>query len=193
MSEEKPPETPEVETPVEAAEYKKVKAEVSTLTDKVKAKEDELASKEEKINQLTEENKKVTDELNTLKAKENESKETAKDLEHRLSQRELEITRLEGSVEDLSIAKKKIEDLQKEYKKLEEEMRAFHKIAENEPRFVILKDLQEFGEMRLNQISMKAGVSPAQSKKWLEELERAGLVEIHGEGRDSNPLVSKKK
>ncbi len=60
MSEEKPPETPEVETPVEAAEYKKVKAEVNTLTDKVKAKEDELASKEEKINQLTEENKTKT-------------------------------------------------------------------------------------------------------------------------------------
>jgi chromosome segregation ATPase len=204
LSEDKPPETPkvEMEEPVEepveepkvdAAEYKKLEAEVNTLTDKVKIKEEELATKEEKINKLAEENKTITVELNTLKAKENENKEAVKDLEHRLSQRELEITRLEGSVEDLSIAKKKIEDLQKEYKKLEEEMRAFQKIAENEPRFVILKDLQEFGEMRLNQISMKAGVSPAQAKKWLEELERAGLVEIHGEGRDSNPLVSKKK
>ena len=204
MSEEKPPETPEVEMespeeePKMSAEelsqkLKTKEAEVKTLTDKIKTKDDDLASKEEKINQLTEETKALTDELKPLQAKELENKEAVKDLEHRLSQRELEITRLEGSVEDLSIAKKKIEDLQKEYKKLEEEMRAFHKIAENEPRFVILKDLQEFGEMRLNQISMKAGVSPAQSKKWLEELERAGLVEIHGEGRDSNPLVSKKK
>ena len=93
----------------------------------------------------------------------------------------------------MSIAKKKIEDLQKEYKKLEEEMRSFNKLSENETRFIILKDLDEFGEMRMNQVAMKAGVAPAQAKKWLEELERAGLVEIHGEGRDSNPLVSKKK
>ena len=145
------------------------------------------------FDKLNEELNSLKEEIKTLKTTDAENKEKIKDLEHRLSQKELEITRLEGSVEDLSIAKKKIEDLQKEYKKLEEEMRAFQKIAENEPRFIILKDLQEFGEMRLNQVSMKAGVSPAQAKRWLEELERAGLIEIHGEGRDSNPLVSVKK
>jgi len=164
------------------------------------AKEDEIAALKDKINQLEaaatgyeEKINKLTSELEELKKADVASKETIKDLEHRLSQKELEVTRLEGSVEDLSIAKKKIEDLQVEYKKLEEKLRAFQKIAENEPRFIILNDLEEFGEMRLNQVAMKAGVSPAQAKKWLDELERAGLVEIHGEGRDSNPLVSKKK
>lgn len=198
MSEE-PPKTPEVELekPVDPEELKQKiaeleqnladkKEEVNSLNEKLKTKEAELSTINEQVTKLEEENKE-------LKAKDAEKTESMKDLEHRLSQKELEITRLEGSVEDLSIAKKKIEDLQKEYKKLEEEMRAFQKIAENEPRFVILKDLQEFGEMRLQQVSMKAGVSPAQAKKWLDELERAGLIEIHGEGRDSNPLVSRKK
>ena len=173
----------EAETTSAKEELAKKESELTTLTDKIKQAEAEAASKDENISKLNEE-------IKEIRSSEAADKEKIKDLEHRLSQRELEITRLEGSVEDLSIAKKKIEDLQKEYKKLEEEMRAFDKIAENEPRFIILKDLQEFGEMRLNQISMKAGVSPAQAKRWLEELERAGLVEIHGEGRDSNPLVS---
>jgi uncharacterized protein (DUF3084 family) len=202
MSEDKPPQTPDVEMeePEPKIDYKqkvselekeletakKNLADMDTLNDKIVKLETDVANRDEKIGTYEKE-------LTELKAADSKSKEAIKDLEHRLSQRELEITRLEGSVEDLSIAKKKIEDLQKEYKKLEEEMRAFQKIAENEPRFVILKDLTEFGEMRLNQVSMKAGVSPAQAKKWLEELERAGLVEIHGEGRDSNPLVSKKK
>ncbi len=202
MSEDEPPKTPDVEMeepeskidPVqkiadlekELASAKKNLADMDSLNDKITNLDTDVANRDEKI-------KTYEVELNELRANDSKSKEAIKDLEHRLSQRELEITRLEGSVEDLSIAKKKIEDLQKEYKKLEEEMRAFQKIAENEPRFVILKDLTEFGEMRLNQVSMKAGVSPAQAKKWLEELERAGLVEIHGEGRDSNPLVSKKK
>jgi len=202
MSEDEPPKTPEVEMeepepkidPVqkvadlekELESAKKNLVEMDSLNDKIMKLETDVANRDEKIG-------KYEKELEELRSTDSKSKEAIKDLEHRLSQRELEITRLEGSVEDLSIAKKKIEDLQKEYKKLEEEMRAFQKIAENEPRFVILKDLTEFGEMRLNQVSMKAGVSPAQAKKWLEELERAGLVEIHGEGRDSNPLVSKKK
>jgi len=202
MSEDKPPQTPDVEMEEpepkidpeqevsklenELETAKKDLAEMDSLNDKIVKLETEVANRDEKIGTYEEE-------LRELRAADSKYKETIKDLEHRLSQRELEITRLEGSVEDLSIAKKKIEDLQREYKKLEEEMRAFQKIAENEPRFVILKDLTEFGEMRLNQVSMKAGVSPAQAKKWLEELERAGLIEIHGEGRDSNPLVSKKK
>ncbi|MGC9780145.1 MAG: hypothetical protein HZR80_12950 [Candidatus Heimdallarchaeota archaeon] len=204
MSEDEPPKTPEVEMK-EAVNPAELKQKISELESKLTEKdsqlesannnkkdlEGEIATREEKIGKLNDELNKVNEEIKALKSA--ESKEAVKDLEHRLSQKELEITRLEGSVEDLSIAKKKIEDLQKEYKKLEEEMRAFQKIAENEPRFIILKDLQEFGEMRLNQVSMKAGVSPAQAKKWLEELERAGLVEIHGEGRDSNPLVSVKK
>ncbi len=209
MSEDQPPKTPEVEMeePVkeeDSAELKqkiselertladkdseltKKEAEISPLADKVKKFEDEAASKDEKIS-------KFNDELKDLKSVDAENKEKVKGLEHRLSQKELEITRLEGSVEDLSIAKKKIEDLQKEYKKLEEEMRSLTKLFENEPRYTILKDLDEFGEMRMNQVAMKAGVAPVQAKKWLEELERAGLVEIHDEGRDSNPLVSKKK
>ncbi|MHA1532313.1 MAG: hypothetical protein ACTSUW_06530 [Candidatus Heimdallarchaeota archaeon] len=196
MSEDEPPKTPDVEIEEpeqniddlkkELESAKKNLVEMDSLNDKIVKLETDVANRDEKIG-------KFEKELNELRSTDSKSKEAIKDLEHRLSQRELEITRLEGSVEDLSIAKKKIEDLQKEYKKLEEEMRAFQKIAENEPRFVILKDLTEFGEMRLNQVSMKAGVSPAQAKKWLEELERAGLVEIHGEGRDSNPLVSKKK
>ena len=202
MSEDEPPKTPDVELeqPVEKiskAEHEKLiadkEAEIESLKNKAKELENEIATREEKIGNLFVKVNTFEDEIKTLKSAEAENKEAVKDLEHRLSQKELEITRLEGSVEDLSIAKKKIEDLQKEYKKLEEEMRAFQKIAENEPRFIILKDLQEFGEMRLNQVSMKAGVSPAQAKRWLEELERAGLVEIHGEGRDSNPLVSVKK
>ncbi|HUU76857.1 MAG TPA: hypothetical protein VMX55_00835 [candidate division Zixibacteria bacterium] len=206
MSEDEPPKTPEVEQEEEpqiksteiiassiGSELNDIKEQLSAANNKVKQLEADLASKEENTVMLNEELNSIKDENKNLKSTEAENKETIKDLEHRLSQKELEITRLEGSVEDLSIAKKKIEDLQKEYKKLEEEMRAFQKIAENEPRFIILKDLQEFGEMRLNQVSMKAGVSPAQAKRWLEELERAGLIEIHGEGRDSNPLVSVKK
>ena len=198
MSEDQPPKTPEVEMeePVKEedtaelkqkiSELEKNLAEITPLAEKVKQFKNEAVSKDESISKLN-------DELKELKSTDAENKEKVKDLEHRLSQKELEITRLEGSVEDLSIAKKKIEDLQKEYKKLEEEMRSFNKLSENEPRFIILKDLDEFGEMRMNQVAMKAGVAPAQAKKWLEELERAGLVEIHGEGRDSNPLVSKKK
>ncbi len=195
MSEDEPPKTPEVkiEETVSLAELEQKISELESAKNKNKDLEGEIATREEKIGKLNDELNNVNEEIRALKSAEAESKEAVKNLEHRLSQKELEITRLEGSVEDLSIAKKKIEDLQKEYKKLEEEMRAFQKIAENEPRFIILKDLQEFGEMRLNQVSMKAGVSPAQAKKWLEELERAGLVEIHGEGRDSNPLVSVKK
>ncbi len=61
MSEEKPPETPEVEPKLSAEELSQKleakEAEVKTLTDKIKAKDDDLASKEEKINQLTEETK----------------------------------------------------------------------------------------------------------------------------------------
>ncbi|NHJ31782.1 MAG: hypothetical protein FK732_02860 [Asgard group archaeon] len=202
MSNDEPPKTPDVEMEEPKPEIdlgqkvanlekelesaKSNLAKMDSLNDKIMNLETEVANRDEKIGTLNEE-------IKELKSTDSQQKESIKDLEHRLSQRELEITRLEGSVEDLSIAKKKIEDLQREYKKLEEEMRAFQKIAENEPRFVILKDLTEFGEMRLNQVSMKAGVSPAQAKKWLEELERAGLIEIHGEGRDSNPLVSKKK
>lgn len=214
MSEDKPPKVPVVEQEDQpqpessteniadlknqlinknSDELNPINEQLSAANNKVKQLEAELASKEENAVKLNEDLNLVKDENKNLKSTETENKETIKDLEHRLSQKELEITRLEGSVEDLSIAKKKIEDLQKEYKKLEEEMRAFQKIAENEPRFIILKDLQEFGEMRLNQVSMKAGVSPAQAKRWLEELERAGLIEIHGEGRDSNPLVSVKK
>ena len=209
MSEDEPPKTPEVELedPVEtpatgesgeqltekANEINSLNEQLNTANEKIKQYETDIAAKEENSAKLNEELNSLKEEIKTLKTTDAENKEKIKDLEHRLSQKELEITRLEGSVEDLSIAKKKIEDLQKEYKKLEEEMRAFQKIAENEPRFIILKDLQEFGEMRLNQVSMKAGVSPAQAKRWLEELERAGLIEIHGEGRDSNPLVSVKK
>ncbi|NHJ47112.1 MAG: hypothetical protein FK733_04920 [Asgard group archaeon] len=202
MSEFEPPKTPKVELEdpqkdKELAELREKAAnlekDVSEKSEKIKSLETDLAAREEKLSQVNQELNTSQDELIQLRASETSNKESIKDLEHRLSQKELEITRLEGSVEDLSIAKKKIEDLQKEYKKLEEEMRAFQKIAENEPRFIILKDLQEFGEMRLNQVSMKAGVSPAQAKRWLEELERAGLIEIHGEGRDSNPLVSIKK
>jgi len=201
MSEFEPPKTPkvELEDPEKDKEIAELRDKVVDLEssdtekfDKIKSLEIDLADREEKLEQLNQQVSNLLKENETLKANEEANKESIKDLEHRLSQKELELTRLEGSVEDLSIAKKKIEDLQKEYKKLEEEMRAFQKIAENEPRFIILKDLQEFGEMRLNQISMKAGVSPAQAKRWLEELERAGLIEIHGEGRDSNPLVSKK-
>lgn len=197
MSEFEPPKTPkvELEDPEKDKEIAELHEKVVNLEkseDKIKSLELDLTDREEKLEQLNQQVSTLQEENNTLKTKEAANKESIKDLEHRLSQKELELTRLEGSVEDLSIAKKKIEDIQKEYKKLEEEMRAFQKIAENEPRFIILKDLQEFGEMRLNQISMKAGVSPAQAKHWLEELERAGLVEIHGEGRDSNPLVSKK-
>jgi chromosome segregation ATPase len=201
LSEFEPPKTPkvELEDPQKDKEITELREkvvdlekELSDLRDKVPSLENDLAAREEKISQLNQQVSENQSELVTLRTSDTTNKETIKDLEHRLSQKELELTRLEGSVEDLSIAKKKIEDLQKEYKKLEEEMRAFQKIAENEPRFIILKDLQEFGEMRLNQISMKAGVSPAQAKRWLEELERAGLIEIHGEGRDSNPLVSKK-
>ena len=201
MSEFEPPKTPKVELEdpekdKEIAELREkvvnFEKDVEEKDNKIKSLELDLSSREEKLEQLNQQVSTLQEENETLKANEASNKESIKDLEHRLSQKELELTRLEGSVEDLSIAKKKIEDLQKEYKKLEEEMRAFQKIAENEPRFIILKDLQEFGEMRLNQISMKAGVSPAQAKHWLDELERAGLVEIHGEGRDSNPLVSKK-
>jgi chromosome segregation ATPase len=201
MSKNEPPKTPKVELEdpekdKEIAELRekvvKFEKDVVEKDDKIKSLEIDLSSREEKLEQLNQQVSTLQEENDTLKTNEAANKESIKDLEHRLSQKELELTRLEGSVEDLSIAKKKIEDLQKEYKKLEEEMRAFQKIAENEPRFIILKDLQEFGEMRLNQISMKAGVSPAQAKHWLDELERAGLVEIHGEGRDSNPLVSKK-
>ncbi|NHJ41248.1 MAG: MarR family transcriptional regulator [Asgard group archaeon] len=201
MSEFEPPKTPkvELEDPEKDKEIAELRDKVVDLEssdtekfDKIKSLEIDLADREEKLEQLNQQVSNLLKENETLKANEEANKESIKDLEHRLSQKELELTRLEGSVEDLSIAKKKIEELQKEYKKLEEEMRAFQKIAENEPRFIILKDLQEFGEMRLNQISMKAGVSPAQAKRWLEELERAGLIEIHGEGRDSNPLVSKK-
>ncbi len=194
MSEEEPPKIPVVEEP------EKNDTELESLNKSIEDKTGEISQLKEKIVSLEAESKSKDDEitslkeeLNTLQSSDSESKQTIKDLEHRLSQKELEITRLEGSVEDLGIAKKKIEDLQKDHKALEERMRAFQKIAENEPRFVILNDLQEFGEMRLNQISMKAGVSPAIAKKWLEELERAGLIDIHGEGRDSNPLVSYKK
>ncbi|HUT81134.1 MAG TPA: hypothetical protein VMZ29_08020 [Candidatus Bathyarchaeia archaeon] len=194
MSEEEPPKIPIVE------ESENNNAEMESLKKSTDEKVEEISQLKEKITALETESKSKDDELsslkeevNTFQATDSENKQTIKDLEHRLSQKELEITRLEGSVEDLGIAKKKIEDLQKEYKFLEERMRAFQKMAENEPRFKILNDLQEFGEMRLNQISMQAGVSPAQAKKWLEELERGGLVEIHGEGRDSNPLVSSKK
>jgi len=171
MSEDEPPKTPDVEMEEPETNIDDLKKELESAKKNLV----EMDSLNDKIVKLS----KFEEELTELRSADSKSKEAIKDLEHRLSQRELEITRLEGSVEDLSIAKKKIEDLQKEYKKLEEEMRAFQKIAENEPRFVILKDLTEFGEMRLNQVSMKAGVSPAQAKKWLEELERAGLVEIH--------------
>ncbi|NHJ85053.1 MAG: hypothetical protein FK734_06295 [Asgard group archaeon] len=206
MSEDEPPKTPEVEMeesqtesmadePITEEEtVTDVKDnEISSLKQKIATLESDIANREEKIKNLEGELNQLKEDTKDIKANEANDKEKIKDLEHRLSQKELEITRLEGSVEDLSIAKKKIEDLQKEHKKLEEEMRAYQKMGENEPRFIILKDLDEFGEMRLNQVSMKAGVSPAQAKKWLDELERAGLVEIHGEGRDSNPIVSRKK
>ncbi|MBN1330657.1 MAG: hypothetical protein JXA54_14380 [Candidatus Heimdallarchaeota archaeon] len=194
MSEEEPPKIPEVDEPTtNNAEMESLKksldekvGEISQLKEKIAALETELKSKEDELNLLKEETK-------AFQATDSDNKQTIKDLEHRLSQKELEITRLEGSVEDLGIAKKKIEDLQKEHKALEERMRAFKKIAENEPRFKILNNLEEFGEMRINQLAMQAGVAPSQAKIWLEELERAGLLVIHGEGRDSNPLVSSKK
>ena len=166
---------------------------IKLLTDKINKLEADVAKREDIIKNLTNQLENTNQELASIKASATGSNQRIRDIEHRLSQKELELTRLEGSVEDLSIAKKKIEDLQSENKKLGEEMRAFTKMTENEPRFIILKDLTQFGELRLNQIAMKAGVSPAQAKKWLEDLERSGLVEIHGEGRDSNPLISKKK
>ena len=137
MSDNEAPKPPkdELEDPQkdkEIAELREKVADLEKKDEKIKSLEADLAAREEKLSQVNQELKTRQDELIQLRASETTNKESIKDLEHRLSQKELEITRLEGSVEDLSIAKKKIEDLQKEYKKLEEEMRAFQKIAENE-------------------------------------------------------------
>ena len=96
MSEDEPPKTPEVEMeqPVETskAEHENKIAEKNT---KIKDLEGEIATREEKIGNLFVRLNTADEEIKTLKSAEDESKEAVKDLEHRLSQKELEITRLE--------------------------------------------------------------------------------------------------
>ncbi len=154
----------------------KIKAEIKILQDTLTQKNSQISELENKILKLSEENSNLKNVREQDKA--------------RIEQLESELQHCKADLNRLSEYDRKLNQLQMEYTELKkinskqkEELDRFDKlkkILSAEPKFKILQILESVNEVSIDALNTAIGYTPIMTKKIINELVEAGIVEVNG-------------
>lgn len=160
----------------EVMDVAKIKAEIKMLQDMLTQKNSQISALENKILKLSEENSNLRNEREQDKA--------------RIEQLESELQHSKADLNRLSEYDRKLNQLQMEYtelKKINSKQREelnrvdkLKKILSADPKFKVLQILESVNEVSIDALNTAIGYTPIMTKKIINELAEAGIVEVNG-------------
>ncbi len=171
----------------------KMDIEIQELKNDIMKKDTEIANTQRDSSSSREDIQEKQNTIDKLRDSLNEVESIKTEYEAQVEQLKDDVATIENKYNELLADSSRVEQTKDQLRDGEERLRRFQIIAESDPSYSWLSTLEQYKVIELKRLAMSTGSSTHAILRYVQMLEKAGLVEIEMHGKDDpNPTIKLK-